>query len=271
MGKRGGMGRSVDRFLTGESGRPVDVVVERVRKTTELVVKHNLDTKGDFGPVDFFMPLVLFGVVFVLGMIPPFIGLALAVQILLVFDLVKRVRRRPSGLRVTGLVPPYRNTNWLWALLVYLAALPFMLAAGWLNRFLVALVYSPPDPFARYAASLYGPGLAGVIAVGLGVLLFIFFQTVVFAPITEEIWFRGIGLAGFLQHNKSRVRSVLWTSLIFGALHGSTRILDATLFGMVASLIRFRTGSTYCCIAVHMLHNFSVTVIALYLSLTSGF
>jgi hypothetical protein len=91
-------------------------------------------------------------------------------------------------------------------------------------------------------------------------------EVVVFAPVCEELWFRGIGLTGLMKTG-SATRAVVWTSLVFGALHGPDRFLFTTLFGIVLALIRFRTGSLYCCIAIHALHNFLAIVLSFVLAL----
>ena len=60
---------------------------------------------------------------------------------------------------------------------------------------------------------------------------------------------------------------MLWTSIVFGILHGPQAVLQMTVGGMVLGFIRFRTGSIYCCIAIHALHNFLVTMYIAYLVL----
>lgn len=92
--------------------------------------------------------------------------------------------------------------------------------------------------------------------------LITFLNVVVLAPLVEEIWFRGIGMAGFLKKTGSPLRAVLWTSVIFGLLHGPSRFIFTTVFGALLAVIRFRSGSLYCCMAVHALHNFLALVVS---------
>lgn len=268
--ERGGLGL-VDRLLTGEDGRPVTVPVEVIDRRSNEYLNHNLKNLADFEPIDFFMPLIILLAIFGLQMLD-ILGIGMFVILILQFalvrDLYSRIKRRPSGRMVTGFRPPFKRSSWGTALLIYLAFLPLDIAAGWLNRKIYvwlfpnsmqALMEKMKDlPLAEDSLSL-----AGIIAVGGFILLLMFFSTVVFAPVSEEMWFRGIGLAGFMKTG-GRLRAVLWTSLIFGILHGPTRILDCTVAGIGFAWVRYRTGSLYCSMAVHALHNFSVLVIWLY-------
>lgn len=92
--------------------------------------------------------------------------------------------------------------------------------------------------------------------------LITFLNVVVLAPLVEEIWFRGIGMAGFLKKTGSPLRAVLWTSVIFGLLHGPSRFIFTTVFGVLLAVVRFRSNSLYCCMAVHALHNFLALIVS---------
>lgn len=281
------------RFLHGEDGRAAEVEVEVMQYTfdhaaQEAMVKHKLEATNDFSSVDFFLPLLLLAAIFLMQYIfsvfralPMFsfiaLGCVFILQSFLLLDLWKRITRRPNGKMAVGLVKPYENGKygWGWAFLVYTVCAPVIFAVAFINQFLMQKLFpSVPamNPIGREgmgsvfrtdftASFLLGMGLMFLVAIGV-----ILFEVVVFAPVCEELWFRGIGLTSLMKTG-SATRAVVWTSLVFGALHGPDRFLFTTLFGIVLALIRFRTGSLYCCIAIHALHNFLAIVLSVVLAL----
>ena len=325
-----------DRILTGEDGTPVNVKVDVIPKTSETVIAHNMKYLSDFDTLDFWMPLAILLLIFLLQFLWGAGIIIILLQVALVFDLRKRVTRRPSGRATVGLVQPYANFGWGKAFLTYLVALPVIIGSIVLNqkfsRLLFPKHYAEQDrikmemeqqrqqqqqwlekfekqlenmeDFEGFDFEDFGdmdyeqfegmPGnfegvtepyqglnleqlqnfnleslgnntgsaiLAGLLALGLLALLIMFLQVVVFAPIVEELWFRGIGLAGFLRKPLSPTAAAIWTSVVFGACHGPDRFIFTTVFGLVLCFIRFRSGSLYCCMAIHALHNLSVVVI----------
>lgn len=260
----------LDRFLTG-SGETVEVEVEAFHPGPDDLLKHKLETLVDIDRFDFFLPLIFLFVIFTLR---DFILLGggwmggviiLGLQFALLGDLLRRVNRRGNGRKAVGLTPPFRRSDWFRALGVYLASLPLVVAAGWANYQLYRLVY-PTFSFADQTG-LVVSSPDGVAALSFQPQLIIsVLMTVVFAPMTEEIWFRGIGLAGFLNRTGSATKAVLWTSVIFGLLHGSLKFMLTGVLGFTFAFIRFRTGSLYCCIAMHALHNFLALAVGAYLS-----
>lgn len=253
-----------DRMLTGEDGKPVNVAVEVIDKRPDTMIQHNLHHVADVEATDFFAPLVLLLIIFVIQWIDfAMMGLVviLFLQIVLVHDLWKRIHRRPSGRRAVGMVPPYKPGDWWLSIGIYLLALPVAFAARWVN--IKVFLWLFPNSILREIylgrdASLFSI----LLAVGLLVILLTLFTTVVLAPLTEELWFRGIGLAGFMKSG-NRLHAVLWTSLIFGALHGPTRFLFTAVLGAAFAWIRLRTGSLYCSMAMHALHNLGVVVLGI--------
>lgn len=237
-----------DRLLTGEPGKPVDVPVEAVVCDREAVLAHRMRNLTDFDLFDFFLPLLFLVFVFFLQMFRTSGIIVILLRGVLLLDLMKRVRRRPNGRTIVGLTSPYSPWGWGMAFLLYILLYPLSL---WLGR---QIFFSMPLM-----------ALGGVHDMLFSLwLLVAFVSTVVLAPLTEEIWFRGIGMAGFIARGNGPAWATLWTSVIFGILHGPGRMISATVFGFVAALIRFRTGSLKCCIAVHAAHNFMVLAYAAY-------
>lgn len=269
--RRESISKRLDRFLTG-TGEVVEVEVEAFHPEADTLLKHKLATVVDIDRFDFFLPLLfLFGIFFLrdfafLSMPGWQAGvLILGLQFALLGDLMRRVNRRSNGRKAVGLTPPFRSSDWFRAVGVYFATLPLAAAAGWVNYRLYLWVY-PSFSFAEQAG-LRVSSPDGVATLSFNPLLIVnLLLTVVFAPMTEEIWFRGIGLAGFLNRTGSATRAVLWTSIIFGLLHGALKFMLTGVLGFAFAFVRFRTGSLYCCIVMHALHNFLALAVGAYLS-----
>lgn len=80
---------------------------------------------------------------------------------------------------------------------------------------------------------------------------------VVVVPMLEELVFRGFMFKGW--HDATGYRgSLVLLPLVFGVLHhdyGVAGIINAWMFGVLASLARLATGSLYPCIAMHAVVN----------------
>ncbi len=77
----------------------------------------------------------------------------------------------------------------------------------------------------------------------------------IFAPIAEEIGFRGILLDGLLKTCCRPWLSILISSLAFGLLHGLVGFTGAFLFGIVIGWLYWRTRSIIPCIIIHIVNN----------------
>lgn len=105
------------------------------------------------------------------------------------------------------------------------------------------------DPQTREAIEL--------IAMGMHTPVLFFVSVVLIAPILEELIFRGYAYSGWIKPLGFWGTSLL-SSLIFMACHlqyGWTGLLSVFVVGWVLSAIRWRTGSIYPCIALHLLNN----------------
>ena len=77
----------------------------------------------------------------------------------------------------------------------------------------------------------------------------------VIPPLTEEIAFRGFILSGF-RHMGSKWRAILWSAILFGAVHGILQqSILACLIGVVLGYVAVQTGSILPTIAFHFVHN----------------
>ena len=73
---------------------------------------------------------------------------------------------------------------------------------------------------------------------------------VIVAPVTEELVFRG-WLLPMLRDDWGPVPALVWTSVLFGAVHGPTAFLYATIGGLVLGAVALRSKSTLASIAMH--------------------
>ncbi|NOY09491.1 MAG: CPBP family intramembrane metalloprotease [Spirochaetes bacterium] len=75
------------------------------------------------------------------------------------------------------------------------------------------------------------------------------------APITEELFFRGIILHGFLK-NYSKRKAIIVSALLFGLIHlNPVQLLSATVFGIIIGWYYAETGSLITCILFHSFMN----------------
>ena len=82
-----------------------------------------------------------------------------------------------------------------------------------------------------------------------------FISMAIIGPIFEEIFMRGIILAGLLNRYSPR-KAIIASALIFGAWHLNIhQFVDATLAGLILGMIYYKTNSLILCIAAHMANN----------------
>jgi membrane protease YdiL (CAAX protease family) len=92
-----------------------------------------------------------------------------------------------------------------------------------------------------------------------------FFTAVIFAPILEELIFRGIVLEGFLK-NYSPVKAILLTNVLFGLAHlNPWQFVGAFLMGILISWVYYKTRNLVLPVLMHFLNNL-LSYLFLYLS-----
>lgn len=80
-------------------------------------------------------------------------------------------------------------------------------------------------------------------------------------PLCEEFFFRGLMLRGFAR-SFSPVRAVLYTSLLFAAVHGrAVQILPTTVLGLYFGALAWLTGSLWPAVLAHALNNAAVVAV----------
>ncbi|MDO9680221.1 MAG: type II CAAX endopeptidase family protein [Bacteroidales bacterium] len=82
-----------------------------------------------------------------------------------------------------------------------------------------------------------------------------FIAVVVFAPILEEIFCRGIILRGLLAH-MSPSKAILWSALMFGIMHMNPwQAIPAFILGLLMGWIYYKTHSIWIVILIHFINN----------------
>jgi membrane protease YdiL (CAAX protease family) len=148
---------------------------------------------------------------------------------------------------------------------------PIGIAIGIAGQFLVDLLYLPFEhldpglqhdlnaPANRLTGGFHGPDLAVI-----GVL------TVVVVPIVEELFFRGLVLQSLVRLFRGVGRrlgpslAILSTGILFGLAHAEpVQLAGLALFGVVLSVMAYKTGRLGPCMFAHAAFNgFAVVVVA---------
>ena len=93
-------------------------------------------------------------------------------------------------------------------------------------------------------------------------MVVLFFGFAVLAPFYEELVFRGLALGAY-RDVRSTLFAVLFTSVLFGFVHGS---VVQTLFifpmGIVFALVMLKTGQLWTVIVAHGLYNFTLGLLS---------
>ena len=91
--------------------------------------------------------------------------------------------------------------------------------------------------------------------------VFAFYVMVVQAPITEEVFFRGVILGGLLAH-RTRIRATVWSAFLFALFHANAwQFPVALILGLAFAWWVIQTGSLIPALVGHALNNFlSLTV-----------
>lgn len=140
-----------------------------------------------------------------------------------------------------------RAVKWddVWAALA--TVLPYF-AASFALQWLVMVLVPAFDP--EQVQEIGFENLAGV-----GELLVAGLALVVFAPIAEELIFRGY-LFGGLRENLRFWPAAIITSMLFGAVHGQWNVaLDTFVLSLILCYLREKTGSIWAGMVLHGIKN----------------
>jgi len=152
------------------------------------------------------------------------------------------------GHRPVWFAPRPPRQPWSWTLRVAFAALPALVAAALLQDAVLSSFGIPGPP------SLPTGLEASVANLAPYVLL-----AVVLAPCLEEAVFRGFLFQGLAAPDRlGRVRALLFSSLLFAALHPLSLFLPTFVLGAVCAWARWQGGDLRHAIGLHALYNGAV-------------
>jgi membrane protease YdiL (CAAX protease family) len=125
-------------------------------------------------------------------------------------------------------------------------------AAGWMAAAVGAYLL-----FAIFYTAVFGEPEQKDIAEGFGSLPIQILLIAIAAPISEELFFRGM-LFGGLRERLPLLSAALVSGLVFGALHaisGLSTVPPLIAFGFIMALLYEKTGSIVPGILLHMANN----------------
>lgn len=229
----------------------------------EKVDVHAMPLKQGFRALDMFL---VTGVFLVVGIAPMILapvamsGAGIIPNSLLLFFLWKFVKSREDGMLVVGLAGRTTIDSWRNAVAISVVgyfALSFanMVNAHiwtWLFRtFMHRQIVLPEFEEMRLLTLLnINVDVYRIQSHELLSLVFIVLSVAVVTPMFEELWFRGVGMAGYLTTG-SPMRAIIWTSLVFGALHGPFRFIYATTAGLIFGITREKSNTIFPCMVQH--------------------
>lgn len=137
----------------------------------------------------------------------------------------------------------------------YLALLPVMIAGVLVMLVLLAIQewLFPGDPDSMGATN---PMLEMARSLDPVLLILLFTLATIWAPLCEELIFRG----ALFRHLRSRLAlplAAVLSAMVFGMMHGYAliQLIPVTVIGFNLALVRAWRGSLYGCIAAHALNN----------------
>lgn len=211
--------------------------------------------------IRFFMVdiILIFGVklLLALGLFPgpdSYVIALLASKIVLFAYLVWLIRDRRGAWSETGAATGGRWWGWLCGLTIYAACLPLANGIDMVNGEILSRTYA-------WLGRVYIPQLQDVVVLIFDNILAspakitLVFFTILAGPFMEELAFRGMGLDAY-RRTSGIFWAVVWTSLLFGMYHFSMQyLLPLSFLGGIFAFVRLVSGSLWCSVLVHCLHN----------------
>ena len=101
------------------------------------------------------------------------------------------------------------------------------------------------------------------------------FTVAILAPVTEEVYFRGIVL-GWMRRHWGLAWAIGLSSLVFGVMHlkwltpggagGMVATAELVAMGIVLALVALRTGSLWASFLTHGVNNLCAALVAVFLA-----
>ncbi len=149
----------------------------------------------------------------------------------------------------------------VWGTGAYVAMVPALLLAVLLAQVLLPSLPSPAHPIAG-VASAQNPAWVTVL---------LFLVAAVFAPLFEEIFFRGVLLNALWARTGSRWLGIMGSALVFSVLHPQLYLgwIAVFVIGVMLGLLFVERRSLLPCIWMHALNN-TIALIAMQLLRSAG-
>ncbi len=142
---------------------------------------------------------------------------------------------------------PLKGSNFI----VSILALAMMIGMMLVSEFIVSLIPISGPWFGSWYES-FSEQMESISTSTISMVV----MTVVFAPILEELLFRGIILKGMLNKGVNPKNAILISALIFGAIHGYPwQAVGAFFLGIILGWIYERTESLLLPIMLHAFNN----------------
>ncbi len=142
----------------------------------------------------------------------------------------------------------------------YMLMIPMMLGAMFMAEYFVSLIptdgpYFGPmyDNFVRQMSMMANDSWTLVIL------------TVLFAPVLEEMLFRGIIQRGLVNRGLAPWKAVLLSSFVFGAVHGYPwQFVGGFILGLVLGIVYYKTKSLTHSILLHAFNNLIASLMMMF-------
>ncbi len=149
------------------------------------------------------------------------------------------------------------NFGTIGALYSFILILPLIFAFNYITEPLTSWMEIPPF-FEEFLQQVQENKISSFISI------------VIFAPVLEELFCRGIILRGLLKH-MSPAKAIVWSALMFGIMHlNPWQAIPAFILGLLMGWIYWKTHSLWSVIFIHFVNNgFSYLITTMYPQLPS--
>jgi len=149
----------------------------------------------------------------------------------------------------------FRTTNFQ----VYVIVFPLMLGGMLISEYFVDLVPTTGEFFGKWWNSVNY-----VLEKMLDNPIYMILLTCIFAPILEEILFRGILQKGLINKGISPIKAIFLSSFVFGIIHANPwQFVSAFILGLVLGWVYQKTETLLLPMLLHGFNNISACVLTL--------
>ncbi len=177
--------------------------------------------------------------------------LGIPIQIVLATYFFREIKRAKINFQqITG---SFKKINFKLPLILAIANYCF--AIGSSTMVLYGLSFAVPEYIEGQVNQIYATTPLGYAFFAIAVLIF--------APIMEELFFRGI-IFQKLAVQKSTVKALIWSAIIFALIHFRTDLISLFTFGVTLGILYLRTKQIIVPIFCHFIYNLIVTIQLIY-------